>query len=171
MLRRAKVYQKNAHPARKPMIRGALKKRKRIREHIRNSDVFFRMRFRSETAVSRVLSRTAIYLASALPQNSVPPADCAGPARGKAPSAYGVASDRVYTCTQLPAVPVSSYLAFSSLQVKSCGYFLLHFPGSHLHRVLPGTLPCEARTFLKHSLSTLRQRPFSLLAEELYHKN
>lgn len=118
VLRRAKVYQKNAHPARKPMIRGALKKRKRIREHIRNSDVFFRMRFRSETAVSRVLSRTAIYLASALPQNSVPPADCAGPARGKAPSAYGVASDRVYTCTQLPAVPVSSYLAFSSLPHK-----------------------------------------------------
>lgn len=94
------------------------KKRKRIREYIRSSDAFFRMRFRSETAVSRVLSRTAIYLASALPQNSVPPADCAGPARGKAPSAYGVASDRVYTCTQLPAVPVSSYLAFSSLPHK-----------------------------------------------------
>lgn len=127
MLRRAKVYQKNAHPARKPMIRGALKKRKRIREHIRNSDVFFRMRFRSETAVSRVLSRTAIYLASALPQNSVPPADCAGPARGKAPSAYGVASDRVYTCTQLPAVPVSSYLAFSSLPHKVAVIFCCTF--------------------------------------------
>ena len=26
--------------------------------------------------------------------------------------------------------------------------FLLHFPGSHLHRTLSGTLPCEARTFL-----------------------
>ena len=36
------------------------------------------------------------------------------PAEGQG-SAYGVASDRVYTCTQLPAVPVSSYLAFSSL--------------------------------------------------------
>ena len=102
-----------------PMLRGfAKKKRKHIREYIRSSDAFFRMRFRSETAVSRVLSRTAIYLASALPQNSVPPADCAGPARGKSPSAYGVASDRVYTCTQLPAVPVSSYLAFSSLPQK-----------------------------------------------------
>ena len=32
-----------------------------------------------------------------------------------AASPCGVASDRVYICTQLPAVPVSSYLAFPSL--------------------------------------------------------
>ncbi len=143
MLRRAKVYQKNAHPARKPMIRGALKKRKRIREHIRNSDVFFRMRFRSETAVSRVLSRTAIYLASALPQNSVPPADCAGPARGKSPSAYGVASDRVYTCTQLPDVPVSSYLAFSSLPRKTAVFFCCTFPEVTLGGRYPLSCPVK----------------------------
>ena len=34
---------------------------------------------------------------------------------GKQCSAYGVASDRVYICTQLPAVPVSFYLAFPSV--------------------------------------------------------
>ena len=33
------------------------------------------------------------------------------------------------------------------------GYFLLHFPGSHLHRTLSGILPYEARTFLTCSLS------------------
>ena len=62
---------------------------------------------------------------------------------------WGVASDRVYICTQLPAVPVSSYLAFPSLpDKKSGGLFLLHFPGSRLRRTLSVTLPCEARTFL-----------------------
>lgn len=118
VLRRAKGYQNNAHPARGSNASRICKKTKAHTGIHPELGRFFRMRFRSETAVSRVLSRTAIYLASALPQNSVPPADCAGPARGKAPSAYGVASDRVYTCTQLPAVPVSSYLAFSSLPHK-----------------------------------------------------
>jgi len=27
-------------------------------------------------------------------------------------------------------------------------YFLLHFPWTHVPQVLPGTLPCGARTFL-----------------------
>ena len=31
--------------------------------------------------------------------------------------------------------------------------FLLHFPGSHLHRTLSGILPCEARTFLTCALA------------------
>ena len=63
-------------------------------------------------------------------------------------SAYGVASDRVYICTSLPTVPVSSYLAFPSLPRKRGGLFLLHFPGSRLRRTLSVILPCEARTFL-----------------------
>ncbi len=49
---------------------------------------------------------------------------------------------------------VSSYLAFPSL-LKTVhffpgfsGLFLLHFPWSCLHRLLAGTLPCGARTFL-----------------------
>ena len=35
----------------------------------------------------------------------------------------------------------------------SGGSFLLHWPGSHLHRTLSGILPYEARTFLTCSLS------------------
>ena len=43
------------------------------------------------------------------------------------------------------------------------GYFLLHFPGSHLHRTLSGILPYEARTFLTCSLSFLQPRSLVLL--------
>ena len=43
------------------------------------------------------------------------------------------------------------------------GYFLLHFPGSHLHRTLSGILPYEARTFLRRHLSACRPRSFILL--------
>ena len=42
--------------------------------------------------------------------------------------------------------------------------FLLHFPGSHLHRTLSGTLPYEARTFL---CTNKIQRPSVLLV--IYH--
>ncbi len=45
---------------------------------------------------------------------------------------------------------VSSYLAFPPLpRVTRGGIFLLHFPWSRLHWVLPSTLPCGARTFLR----------------------
>ena len=43
---------------------------------------------------------------------------------------------------------VVSYTAFPPLPAKAGGLFLLHWPGSHLHRTLSGILPCEARTFL-----------------------
>ena len=110
---------------------------------------------------------TAIYLRRALPRVCVPPADmpdrhraCLGGPRRTAvrgerrrDSAYGVAPDRVYICTQSPAVPVSFYLAFPS--VPSGGraavlgrLFLLHFPGSRLRRTLSVILSCGARTFL-----------------------
>ena len=52
---------------------------------------------------------------------------------------------------QVAKPPVSSYLAFPSLpcmHYAAGGLFLLHFPWSRLHRVLPGTLPYGARTFL-----------------------
>ena len=72
---------------------------------------------------------------------------------GRRDSACGVAPDRVYICTQSPAVPVSFYLAFPS--VPSGGraavlgrLFLLHFPGSRLRRTLSVILSCGARTFL-----------------------
>ena len=70
---------------------------------------------------------------------------------GRSLSAYGVAPDRVYICTQSPVVPVSSYLAFPSLlRQRSCrsGLFLLHFPGGYPRRTLSVILPCSARTFL-----------------------
>ena len=45
---------------------------------------------------------------------------------------------------------VSSYLTFPPLHMPEgiCGISLLHFPWGHPRRVLPGTLPCAARTFL-----------------------
>ena len=65
----------------------------------------------------------------------------------------GVASDRVYICTQLPVVPVSFYLAFPSVpcagRILCVGsLFLLHFPGGCPRRTLSVILPCDARTFL-----------------------
>ncbi len=47
---------------------------------------------------------------------------------------------------------VGSYPAFPSLPYKG-GLFLLHFPQSHLHQPLAGTLLYGARTFLSQSLS------------------
>ena len=45
---------------------------------------------------------------------------------------------------------VSSYLTFPPLHVfcNTCGISLLHFPWGRPRRVLPGTLPYAARTFL-----------------------
>ncbi len=50
---------------------------------------------------------------------------------------------------------VGSYPAFPPLPANAGGLFLLHWPGSHLHRTLSGILPCEARTFLTCGLSAL----------------
>ncbi len=61
-----------------------------------------------------------------------------------------------FTCA--PAVTgraVGSYPAFPPLPANAGGLFLLHWPGSHLHRTLSGILPCEARTFLTCGLSAL----------------
>ena len=82
-----------------------------------------------------------------------PPAEKCRANTDKSLSAYGVAPDRVYICTQLPVVPVSSYLAFPSLlcpsaSEKQSGLFLLHFPGGYPRRTLSVILPCSARTFL-----------------------
>ena len=58
-------------------------------------------------------------------------------------------------------IAVSSCLAFSSLLKTTqgySGYFLLHFPSSCLDLPLASTLLCEARTFLKLSI-TLNLRP------------
>ena len=57
---------------------------------------------------------------------------------------------------------------------KAGGLFLLHFPGSHLHRTLSGILPCGARTFLQYcrtgdylsysSCTIIRHRPVPVKA-------
>ena len=50
---------------------------------------------------------------------------------------------------------VVSYTAFSPLPAYAGGYFLLHFPGSHLRRTLSGILPCGARTFLTNIIPAI----------------
>ena len=49
------------------------------------------------------------------------------------------------------------------LRGRGGGISLLHYPWSRLHRTLSGILPCEARTFLTCSLSSLQPRPPILL--------
>ena len=106
--------------------------------------------------VSRVLygasSAAAIYLGRLSPAASVPPPRfCrAGMIPRRRSPRGGVASDRVYICTQLPVVPVSFYLAFPSVPCaeRVGSLFLLHFPGGCPRRTLSVILPCDARTFL-----------------------
>ena len=65
---------------------------------------------------------------------------------------FGLAPDGVYMAIPVAWMPVSSYLTFPPLRIKSSlfmrGISLLHCPWSRLHWVLPSTLPCGARTFL-----------------------
>ena len=67
-----------------------------------------------------------------------------------------------FTWTNVVAnIAVSSCLAFSSLLKTTqgySGYFLLHFPSSCLDLPLASTMLCEARTFLRLSI-TLNMRP------------
>ena len=56
---------------------------------------------------------------------------------------YGVASDRVYICTQSPVVPVSSYLAFPSLPQNAAVYFCCTFPEVTLGGRYPLSCPMK----------------------------
>ena len=56
---------------------------------------------------------------------------------------------------------VRSYRTISPLPAHTINggeavYFLLHFPSAHAPQVLPGTLPCGARTFLPSALAKAR---------------
>ena len=96
--------------------------------------------------VSRVLYQTIIYLDLLLPAGS---SSLPGTQRATVLSLSGLAPDGVYTA--LPCYQGSGKLLpclFTLTCLKAGGYFLLHYPGSHLHRTLSGILPCEARTFL-----------------------
>jgi len=67
----------------------------------------------------------------------------AGMDSGWSRSAYGVASNRVYICTQLPVVPVSSYLAFPSLPQNAAVYFCCTFPEVTLGGRYPLSCPVK----------------------------
>ena len=100
--------------------------------------------------VSRVMYQMIIYLDLTLPPDS---SDLPESKDGQSTFLFGLASDGVYRAMSVTSHAVVSYTAFPPLPAKAGGLFLLHFPGSHLHRTLSGILPCEARTFLTCCLS------------------
>lgn len=68
-------------------------------------------------------------------------------------SICGFASGVVYRAAPVTRSAVGSYSTVSPLppDARACGgglRFLWHFPQDCSYRALPGTLPCEARTFL-----------------------
>ena len=95
--------------------------------------------------VSRVMYQMIIYLDLTLPPDS---SDLPESKDGQSTFLFGLASDGVYRAMSVTSHAVVSYTAFPPLPAKAGGLFLMHFPGSHLHRTLSGILPCEARTFL-----------------------
>lgn len=111
-------------------------------------------------AVSRVMSWMIIYLDISLPicSSNLPESW-----RATICFLLGLASSGVYTDPRCYHRSGSLLHYHFILTSKLAVLFLLHFPGSHLHRPLAGTLPYEARTFLSRSLSALRQRPSVLL--------
>ena len=76
---------------------------------------------------------------------------------------WGLTGRRVAT------TPVRSYRTFSPLPVSaearegeggsSAVFFLFHFPSGRPAQALPGTVPCEVRTFLQHHACPWHQRP------------
>ena len=102
--------------------------------------------------VSRVMYQMIIYLDLTLPPDS---SDLPESKDGQSTFLFGLASDGVYRAMSVTSHAVVSYTAFPPLPAKAGGLFLLHFPGSHLHRTLSGILPCEARTFLTCCLSAI----------------
>ena len=65
-------------------------------------------------------------------------------------SLFSLAPGGVYQAVRVAASPVRSYRTISPLPRRTRAVsFLWHFPWGHPHRVLPGTLPCGARTFLQ----------------------
>ena len=67
---------------------------------------------------------------------------------------FGLASDGVYIC-HFCYQKCGELLPRRFTLTYKGGYFLLHLPGSRLHRTLSGILPCEARTFLTCCLSAI----------------
>ena len=73
---------------------------------------------------------------------------------------FGLAPDGVYPAIAVTSNAVRSYRTISPLPWPDtlasrnwyihtmAVYFLWHWPSAHAAQVLPGSLPCEARTFL-----------------------
>ena len=103
-------------------------------------------------AVSRVMSWMIIYLDILLPicSSNLPESW-----RATICFLLGLASSGVYTDPRCYHRSGSLLHYHFILTSKLAVLFLLHFPGSHLHRPLAGTLPYEARTFLTCVLSAI----------------
>ena len=103
-------------------------------------------------AVSRVMSWMIIYLDISLPicSSNLPESW-----RATICFLLGLASSGVYTDPRCYHRSGSLLHYHFILTSKLAVLFLLHFPGSHLHRPLAGTLPYEARTFLTCVLSAI----------------
>src|SRR3989338_907379 len=63
-------------------------------------------------------------------------------------SLLGFASSGVCAAVFVTKNAVRSYRTLSPLPCYHGGLFLSHFPSAHAAQALPGTLLCEARTFL-----------------------
>ena len=131
---------------------------------LRTNTVRVRMISDVRGTISRVMSWTAIYPGCLLPDSSSDLPEADGPPLPRlavllqmgftyAPPVTGRA---VVSYTALPPLPAG---CVPMAQSRHGGSFLLHCPWSHLRRTLSGILPCEARTFLSRTLSSVRQRP------------
>ena len=124
-------------------------------------------------AISRVMSWMIIYLAATLPlQSSNLPGQCClsreatdGPPICPVRSCFGWG---LHVPRMLPPGRWSLTPPLHPYRREAGGLFLLHFPGSRLHRTLSGILPFEARTFLTCSLSSLQPRSSARLSKGYY---
>ena len=110
------------------------------------------------------MSRVIIYLGRPLPDGS---SDLPESTTGRRIAFCLVLLRMEFTCARpVTRTAVVSYTAFPPLRrlFAMRGLFLLHWSGSHLHRTLSGILPCEARTFLVWTLSSVQPRSPGLLA-------
>ena len=146
---------------------------------LRTNTVRVRMISDVRGTISRVMSWTAIYPGCLLPDSSSDLPEADGPPLPRlavllqmgftyAPPVTGRA---VVSYTALPPLPCGP--CASKRQTGKAVHFCCTIPGvtsSHLRRTLSGILPCEARTFLSRTLSSVRQRPSVPLTRLLYHK-
>ena len=116
--------------------------------------------------MSRVMSGVIIYLGRLSPIASSDQPETSGPHTFP----FGLASDGVYRdpCCYQQSGGLLHHLSTLTDGKSRSGIFLLHFPWSHLHRTLSGILPCEARTFLVWTLSSVQPRSPGLAAHLLF---